>query len=70
MLKKYLVFLSFALMVFTSGSVFAQGGGPPEPAGAPGDCIGCPPANPIDGGIGILFALGIGYAVKKLRKKD
>jgi len=71
MLKKYLLLIVFALLVFISSSAFAQGGeGPPAPAGAPGDCIGCPPANPIDGGLGFLLAVGIGYAIKKLRKED
>lgn len=69
MLKKYLVFLSFTLLIFLSSNVFAQGGeGPPAPGGAPGGHV--PPPNPIDGGLGILLALGIGYAVKKLRKED
>ena len=68
MLKKYLVFLSFTLLVLISSSVFAQqsggGEGPPEPAGGP------PPRNPVDGGLGILMVIGVGYAIKKLRKED
>ena len=72
MLKKYLVFLSFALLVLTTTSVFAQGGGqgPPAPGGGGPIDNGTPPANPIDGGLGLLLVVGIGYGVKKLRKED
>ena len=56
MLKKYTVILLFMLFVSFSSNVFGQGDPFPPP----------PPNNPIDGGIGILLALGIGYAVKKL----
>ncbi|WP_117882188.1 PID-CTERM protein-sorting domain-containing protein [Aureibaculum luteum] len=71
MLKKYLLFLSFALLVLTSSSVFAQA--VPEPGGGSGGSggQGGPPNNvPIDGGVGFLLVLGVGYAVKKLRKED
>ncbi len=71
MLKKYLLFLSFTMLIFISSSVFAQeggGDGPPAPGGGPGGAT--PPPNSIDGGLGILLAIGVGYAVKKLRKED
>ncbi|QCX37161.1 hypothetical protein FF125_01415 [Aureibaculum algae] len=66
MLKKYLIFLSFAVLVLTSSNVFAQGSGPEEPKGGPI----LPPTSPIDGGVGFLLVLGVGYAVKKLRKEN
>ncbi|MET2983584.1 PID-CTERM protein-sorting domain-containing protein [Aureibaculum conchae] len=71
MFRKYITLISVALLIFISSSVFAQGSGPPAPGGAPGDCPACPPSDlPIDGGLGVLLAIGIGYAVKKLRKED
>ncbi len=50
---------------------FADPPGPPGPGG-PGTAGGTPVGAPIDDGITILLALGIGYAVYKLyetRKK-
>ena len=58
MLKKYLLLILFILLVFVSSDVLA---------GPPGGHV--PPPNPIDGGLGILLALGVGYAVKKIRDK-
>ena len=31
--------------------------------------VGGPTGSPIDGGLGILLTLGIGYGIKKFRKK-
>lgn len=41
--------------------LFAQGPGPGGPA---------PPATPIDGGVGMLALIGVGYGVRKLYKMD
>jgi hypothetical protein len=70
MLKKYLILI--VLFVSFSNDVIAQGGGdgPPPPGGGPGGGGIVPPRNPIDGGLGVLFALGIGYAIKKIRKEE
>ena len=59
MLKKYLLLILFILLVFVSSDILAQS--------PPGGHV--PPPNPIDGGLGILLALGVGYAVKKIRDK-
>ena len=67
MLKKYITFVLLITLVLFSSDILAQGG---PPCGSP-PCGPPPPPNslPIDGGIGILLALGIGYAVKKIRDK-
>ena len=57
MLKKYSLLILFILLVFVSSDILAQPGVVP------------PPDTPIDGGLGILLALGVGYAVKKIRDK-
>ena len=66
MLKKYITFVLLITLVLFSSDILAQG----PPCGSP-PCGPPPPPNslPIDGGIGILLALGIGYAVKKIRDK-
>ena len=71
MLKKYSILILVLLFVSFSNSITAQqegggGVGPPEPSGGPGTH----PNNPIDGGLGFLFALGVGYAIKKLSKEE
>ena len=58
MLKQYLLLILFILLVFVSSDIMAQGPGVVPPA-----------ETPIDGGLGILLALGVGYAVKKIRDK-
>jgi len=69
MLKKYLLLIFFILLVFVSSDILAQGQGNGPPCGTPPCGPPPPPDTPIDGGIGILLALGIGYAIKKIRDK-
>ena len=57
MFKKYLLLILLILLVFVSSDIFAQPGVVP------------PPDTPIDAGLGILLAFGVGYAVKKIRDK-
>ena len=35
----------------------------------PGDFIDSDPELPVDGAVGLLMAAGVGYGIKKLRKK-
>ena len=35
----------------------------------PGDFIDTDPELPVDGAVGLLMAAGVGYGIKKLRKK-
>lgn len=49
----------FLFLQFSTLHVYAQPPGLPEP----------PDQSPIDGGLGVLAALGGAYAVKKLRDK-
>ncbi|HBK72375.1 MAG TPA: branched chain amino acid ABC transporter substrate-binding protein, partial [Flavobacteriaceae bacterium] len=51
------------------GGEDSGGEGPPEPGGSGGGTI-ITPRNPIDGGLGFLVILGIGYAVKSIRKEE
>ena len=60
MLKKYSLLI--VLVVFTSGAVFAQ-------VTPPGGHVP-PPNTPVDGGLGLLLAIGVGYAIAKLKKQD
>jgi len=60
MLRTYIVLLIVAGMLMFSSDIYAQGGPPPPPD---------PPDTPIDGGIGILLALGVGYGIKKIKDK-
>lgn len=53
--------LVLAFILFSSG-VFAQDDSPPCPKQP---CQG--PSTPIDGGIAVLIAIGIGYGIKKVR---
>ena len=57
--KYYKAILFFAFLIITDG-VLAQGPPPPPP----------PIGLPIDGGILGLFALGIGYAIKKIQDQS
>ncbi|MCK5637866.1 MAG: hypothetical protein KAH67_04100 [Flavobacteriaceae bacterium] len=54
MINKYSRVIILIIFVFSINTTFA--GGPPPP----------PPPLPIDGGFLGLFALAIGYAVKKI----
>jgi len=67
MLKKYAIVILLISFIAFTGDVMAQL--PPGPCGGPGQPP-CPPGAPIDGGVGLLLILGIGYAVNKLRKKE
>ena len=58
MANKYFKAILLFAFLFVSGVSFAQG--PPPP----------PPPFPIDGGILGLFAMGVGYAVKKIHDKS
>lgn len=35
----------------------------------PSDFVDSDPELPVDGGLGVLLAAGVGYGIKKLRKK-
>ena len=39
--------------------------GPPSPGGSPTGSGGTPVGSPIDGGLGILLAMGAGYGARK-----
>ena len=65
---------TLAAIVFCSFTFIAQAQGPGDPGGDPGG--GGDPGNtnvPIDGGLTLLIAAGVGFAAKKgydKRKKD
>jgi len=70
MLKK-LLFVCI-LVLAPALMTLADPPGPPPPGGDP-SLGGTPVGAPIDGGISILLALGIGYGTRKiyhLRKKE
>ena len=52
-------------MVFVFNIAIAQPTGPGETD--PGDCNDCPPSGavPVDGGLSLLLAAGVGYGAKK-----
>ena len=75
-MKKYIRFLFIPalvlLLTFLCFSTFADSPTPPPLPGEHGN-PGNVPGVPIDGGLGILLALGLGYAGRKLyriRKKE
>ncbi|NNC70310.1 MAG: hypothetical protein HKN90_05745 [Flavobacteriaceae bacterium] len=70
MLKKYITLALFVSLLLISTNAMAQGGPTPCPDGSDPPCGGPPPppGRPIDGGIGLLFALGAAYGIKKLRE--
>jgi hypothetical protein len=55
MANKYFQAILALFAFFVTNTSLAQGPPPPPP-----------PVSPIDGGLAALFALGIGYAVKKI----
>ena len=68
-MKQFKLILIISLVLL--GSQILLSDPPPPPAGNPG----CwpPPCVPIDGGISLLIAAGVGYGAKKLvdsRKKN
>ena len=63
---------TLAAIVFCFAAVIAQAQGPGDPGGDPGGGGGSTNV-PIDGGLTLLIAAGIGFAAKKSydkRKKD
>jgi hypothetical protein len=63
-MKKYIYCSLIALFVCLSMSVLADGPGPPPPPGDPSGSGG-PVGAPIDGGLGILLAMGVAYGGRK-----
>ncbi len=65
---KSLAILSFIVCtIFITQPLHADPPGPPPPPGDHGSTGNQGPAGaPIDGGLGILLALGAGYGAKKL----
>jgi hypothetical protein len=56
--KVFYLMLVLAICLIAPSVLLAQGPPPPPP----------PPADvPIDGGVGLLIAAGVGYGVKKVR---
>jgi hypothetical protein len=66
-MKKVLLTLALAFL-FTAPSLLADPPGPPGPGGDPGGSGGVPVGSPIDGGLGILLAMGISYGGFRLFK--
>lgn len=57
MANNYFKALLLIAFILVANSVLAQGPPPPPP----------PIEGPIDGGIAALFALGVGYGIKRIR---
>jgi len=70
MLKKYVTLIVFALFVFYSNNATAHTCPPGRTHGPGNSCPPRPPGLPIDGGVGILLIIGVGYAVRKIKDKD
>ena len=70
MVKKYVTLILFVAVMFFSNMAVAHTCPPNRTHGPGRSCPPRPPGLPIDGGIGILLAIGIGYAVKKLKEKE
>jgi hypothetical protein len=69
-MKKF--FLLFALtlaLTFAATTLKADPPGPPGPGGPPGGTGGVPVGSPVDGGISLLLALGLGYGGYRLSGK-
>lgn len=71
MFKKYITLVLFVSIFLISSDALTQGNPTPCPDGSAPPCGGPPPPPgvPIDGGIGLLLALGAGYGIKKLKEK-
>ncbi len=63
LMKKTLIFFALLILVFIflPDVIYAQT--PPDPGGDPDNAA----AVPIDGGLSILLAAGVGYGIKKVR---
>lgn len=59
---KRIIFIVLLFLFTLPAVLYAQGGPPIFPDG--------PEQTPIDGGLGILAALGGAYALKKLRERE
>lgn len=70
MLKKYVTLILFVLLLFVSNNSEAHVCPPNRTHGPGNSCPPRPPGLPIDGGVGILLAIGIGYAVTKLKDQE
>jgi len=72
MKKWFLGIVLSAFLLLGANSLFADPPGPPGPGGEPGGTGGVPVGSPIDGGVTLLLALGLGYGGYKLsgKKKD
>ena len=71
MFKKYITFALIISMFLIASDALAQPGNPtPCPDGSAPPCGNPPPppGRPIDGGIALLLALGLGYGIKKLKE--
>lgn len=66
-MKKILTYFVIVFLISLSFFSIADNPGPPPPPGGGGPGGGGTPVGaPIDGGIGILLALGLGYGGMKL----
>ncbi|MCX6283146.1 MAG: hypothetical protein NTW31_02760 [Bacteroidetes bacterium] len=63
-MKKHVYFSLIAFFICFSMAVLADGPGPPPPPGDPSG-HGGPVGGPIDGGLGILLAMGVAYGGRK-----
>ncbi|MFC2101471.1 PID-CTERM protein-sorting domain-containing protein [Bacteroidota bacterium] len=64
-----LLILGVTLIMLFSLSISAQPPDPPPPPGGHGHNGNAPAGAPIDGGLGILLAMGAAYGGKKVWKK-
>jgi len=70
MLKKYITLIMFIALFLVSSNVMTQGNPTPCPDGSAPPCGNPPPPPglPIDGGLGLLLVLGVGYGIKKIKE--
>ncbi len=69
-MKKLILTLVFSVALLAP-LTHADPPGPPGPGGDPGGSGGVPVGSPVDGGIGILLAMGIAYGgFKLIPRKD